>query len=63
MPIDEAKLKGIDKAVRDAGITFAGPSGSEVGGVGMGGWEGGVVWLVPTDKDIVAWKPIATRAL
>lgn len=63
MPIDEAKLKNIDKAVQDAGISLAGSSGSAVGGIGMGGWEGGVVWLVPTDKDIAAWKPIATRTL
>lgn len=63
MPIDEVKLKDINKAVQDADISLAGSSGSEVGGIGMGGWEGGVVWLVPTDRDIAAWKPIATRTL
>lgn len=30
---------------------------------GISDWEGGVVWLVPTDKDITEWKPIATRTL
>jgi 2',3'-cyclic-nucleotide 3'-phosphodiesterase len=28
-----------------------------------GGWSGGTVWLVPTQKDIAEWQPIARRSL
>lgn len=58
MPIDEAKLREIEKAVLEAEVALEG-SGSD----GLNGWEGGDVWLVPTDRDIPEWKPIATRAL
>jgi 2',3'-cyclic-nucleotide 3'-phosphodiesterase len=46
--------------VQEAGIQLAEqrPEGS-----GWDGWDGGVVWLVPTDKPIAEWKPIATREL
>lgn len=59
MPIDESKLKEIQKVVEEAGVALNATSGSE----GIGSWEGGVVWLVPTDKSIAEWKPIATRTL
>ncbi|GAB7331168.1 hypothetical protein MBLNU13_g02642t2 [Cladosporium sp. NU13] len=26
------------------------------------GWEGGSIWLVPTDVDVVEWQPIARRS-
>ncbi|ETS78729.1 2',3'-cyclic-nucleotide 3'-phosphodiesterase [Pestalotiopsis fici W106-1] len=51
-PIDDAKLQEISKVVKEAGIELEGP-----------GWEGGVVWLVPTDRPINEWKPIATKEL
>jgi 2',3'-cyclic-nucleotide 3'-phosphodiesterase len=54
--IDEEKLKEVEKAVKDAGVDLAGDSE-------LGGWTGGVVWLVPTDASIADWKPIATKVL
>jgi 2',3'-cyclic-nucleotide 3'-phosphodiesterase len=51
------ELKGqIEKTVTDAGISLSGEGE-------LGGWEGGVVWLVPTTKPIEEWKPIAERRL
>ncbi|KAF3763447.1 2, 3 cyclic phosphodiesterase [Cryphonectria parasitica EP155] len=60
MPIDEAKLKEIEQAVQEAGITLSQDKGKSER---FDGWDGGIVWLVPTDKDIAEWKPIATRLL
>jgi 2',3'-cyclic-nucleotide 3'-phosphodiesterase len=57
MPIDEAKLKEIEDAVKKSGVSLGDTSH------GRGGWEGGIVWLVSTEKDIENWKPIATRTL
>ncbi|POS70284.1 2',3'-cyclic-nucleotide 3'-phosphodiesterase [Diaporthe helianthi] len=57
MPIDEAKLKEIEDVVKQAGVALGDSSHS------MGGWEGGIVWLVSTEKGIENWKPIATRTL
>lgn len=51
-PIDEARLKEISNVVEEAGVPLQ-----------KGGWEGGIVWLVPTDRPIDQWKPIATRKL
>lgn len=56
-PIDEAKLKEIGDAVKESGVALGDASHA------MGGWEGGVVWLVSTEKSIENWKPIATRTL
>jgi hypothetical protein len=28
-----------------------------------GGWSGGEVWLVPTQRDIADWQPVARRSL
>lgn len=55
--IDDEKLQEIEKLVQESGISFDELSG------GSTGWKGGIVWLVPTDKDITNWKPIATRTL
>lgn len=55
--IDERKLKEIEYAVKESGIGLGDGSHS------MGGWEGGKVWLVPTERGIEDWKPIATRTL
>lgn len=57
MPIDEAKLKEIEDAVNQSGVALGDASHS------IGGWEGGTVWLVSTEKGIEDWKPIATRTL
>lgn len=55
--IDEAKLKQIEDAVKESGVGLGDASHD------MGGWEGGIVWLVSTEKGIENWKPIATRTL
>lgn len=55
--IDKGKLQEIEKTVQESGI------GLGEAAAGSTGWQGGVVWLVPTDRDIKDWKPIATRAL
>ncbi|KAK7983421.1 hypothetical protein PG989_010823, partial [Apiospora arundinis] len=64
-PIDDQKLKEISKAVEDAGVSLSSSSnqGDKDASGNRGGWKGGVVWLVPTDKPIDEWKPIATRTL
>lgn len=59
MPIDEAKLKEVETAVLQAGLSLQEVDGSQ----GATGWEGGTVWLVPTERDMDEWKPIATRTL
>lgn len=56
MTLDESKTREIEDAVREAGITFDGD-------VRTGGWFGGQVWLVPTDRSISEWRPIAVRSL
>ncbi|KAK4155614.1 2',3'-cyclic-nucleotide 3'-phosphodiesterase [Chaetomidium leptoderma] len=61
-PISEETLKEITKVVQQAGVKL---SDEETGATEEGGgWDGGVIWLVPTDKPISEWgKPIATRQL
>ncbi|KAF2761588.1 2, 3 cyclic phosphodiesterase [Pseudovirgaria hyperparasitica] len=64
--VDEGKIAKVEACVRDAGVKLGAEEGEEreEGDRGqMGGWEGGVVWLVPTDRGIGEWKPIATRVL
>lgn len=61
VPLDEAKMREVEKAVRDAGIALEEGEGEGEGLIT--GWEGGTVWLVPTDEPLEAWKPIATRTL
>lgn len=54
--MDEQRMEVVRRAVEEAGV--------KVGEGGEGsGWEGGVVWLVPTDRPIGQWKPIAVREL
>lgn len=55
-PINETKLKEVEKAVLDAGVAFEETDGAH-------GWEQGTIWLVPTDRHIAEWRPIATRSL
>ena len=59
MPINDDRLKEIAKVVEEGGVKLTEPEGNVEGD----GWIGGVVWLVPTDKDIKDWKPIAKRVL
>ncbi|KAK4099463.1 2, 3 cyclic phosphodiesterase [Parathielavia hyrcaniae] len=64
-PIAEETLKQITTVVQEAGARLSGENTEtmqETGG--WDGWDGGVIWLVPTDKPISEWgKPIATRQL
>ena len=57
--MDNAKLAAVTKAAEDAGITF---SAGDTEGEGSG-WDGGLIWLVPTDSSIPEWRPIAARQL
>jgi len=57
--MDEGKMDEVRKVVEDAGINLQ--RGAEAGE--GSGWDGGVVWLVPTDRDIKEWKSIAVREL
>ena len=63
--IDDAKLDTVTKAVTDAGIQLGEkPESITKGEEGAwSGWDGGVVWLVPTDRAISVWKPIAVKEL
>jgi 2',3'-cyclic-nucleotide 3'-phosphodiesterase len=64
-PISDETLKQITNVVQEAGINLSDENTDDnLGGRGWDGWDGGVVWLVPTDKPISEWgKPIATRQL
>ncbi|KAK7914059.1 hypothetical protein PG985_011762 [Apiospora marii] len=64
-PINDQKLGEISKAVEEAGVSLSSSSseGANDTSSKQGGWKGGVVWLVPTDRPISEWKPIATRTL
>lgn len=59
MPIEEGKLKQLERVVQEAGVSLAESPGPRI----VNGWKGGVVWLVPTDKSITEWKPIALKDL
>jgi 2',3'-cyclic-nucleotide 3'-phosphodiesterase len=63
VPIGDETLKEITEVVRKAGVNLEGEESEGTEDKGLGGWDGGVVWLVPTDKPITEWKPIATREL
>ncbi|KAK4456573.1 putative cyclic phosphodiesterase [Cladorrhinum samala] len=58
--ITEEVMKEIESVVQNAGVKL--PEIDNKKGE-WDGWEGGVVWLVPTDGPIKDWKPIATRQL
>lgn len=60
-PVAKERMAEITKVAGDAGLRLEGSDADMAGG--WDGWEGGVVWLVPTDKPIPEWKPIAMRAL
>lgn len=60
VPIGEHTLREITKVVQEAGVKL---SDEESDAGEWDGWDGGVVWLVPTDKPLTEWKPIATCEL
>jgi 2',3'-cyclic-nucleotide 3'-phosphodiesterase len=64
VPITDETLKEVTRVVQEAGVVLSEetPAGTDAGGR-WDGWDGGVIWLVPTDKPIAEWKPIATRQL
>ncbi|KAK4199324.1 putative cyclic phosphodiesterase [Triangularia verruculosa] len=64
VPITEEKMREIGQVVASAGVTL--PEDEQITKEerkGHDGWEGGVVWLVPSDGPIEDWKPIAVREL
>jgi 2',3'-cyclic-nucleotide 3'-phosphodiesterase len=61
----DGALREIARVVQEAGIKLSEEvaEGTEESS-GLDGWDGGMIWLVPTDKPISEWgKPIATRQL
>jgi 2',3'-cyclic-nucleotide 3'-phosphodiesterase len=50
------ELREIQQVVEDAGVDLEGKGY-------MGGWSGGRVVLVPTDRKIEDWEPIAMKDL
>ncbi|KAI9698864.1 MAG: hypothetical protein M1820_007371 [Bogoriella megaspora] len=59
--IDKEKMAELKQALRELQIGFEDDNMSPDGA--MTGWEGGDIWLVPTDKGIEDWQPIATKRL
>ncbi|KAF2461004.1 2',3'-cyclic-nucleotide 3'-phosphodiesterase [Lineolata rhizophorae] len=54
--VTEERRKELECMVKDASISFDGEED-------RGSWTGGLVVLVPTEKRIEDWKPVATRVL
>ncbi|EAT85717.1 2',3'-cyclic-nucleotide 3'-phosphodiesterase [Parastagonospora nodorum] len=54
--IDASGLAEIEKLAQSTGVNLNGQSD-------LGGWSGGRLVLVPTDKSIDQWSPIAEREL
>lgn len=54
--VGETKIREVEAMVRDAGINLEGEGR-------LGGWEGGRVVLVETEKPIKEWEVIAERTL
>jgi 2',3'-cyclic-nucleotide 3'-phosphodiesterase len=70
--LDDNALQKVRQAAEETGIkldrdqgAYTGPADEEdrIGKKQWDGWQGGLVWLVPTDKSIEEWKPIAVRRL
>jgi 2',3'-cyclic-nucleotide 3'-phosphodiesterase len=55
-PVDEGELSEVEQLVKKAGVSIVGQGE-------LGGWIGGRVVLVPTDKPIDQWIPLAKRDL
>lgn len=54
--VDAIGLAEIEKLADSAGVNLTGQSD-------LGGWIGGRLVLIPTDKPIGQWSPIAEREL
>ncbi|KAM7203600.1 putative cyclic phosphodiesterase [Naviculisporaceae sp. PSN 640] len=64
VPIDEETLAKISEVVEQAGVGLGRSGATDGHGPDRhNGWDGGVVWLVPTDGPVNQWKPIAIREL
>lgn len=61
VPISEEKLREVTAVVQEAGILLS--EEEKKGEESLCGWEGGVIWLVPSDGPISEWKPLATKEL
>lgn len=57
-PVDAKGLAATTEKVESAGLVLAGEGEGE-----LGGWNGGTIILVPTDKPITKWTPVAERKL
>jgi galactokinase len=53
--VDEDARRVVEQKLAEKGILAERSASS--------GWRGGTVWLVPTQKDISQWQPIARRSL
>jgi 2',3'-cyclic-nucleotide 3'-phosphodiesterase len=60
--ITEAERLEAEGMVGDAGIWCTRATQKD-GKTGLAGWTGGRIWLVPTEKPIHEWKPIAEKQL
>lgn len=61
----DGAVREVRRVLEEAGLRL---SESEIetveGAGGFDGWDGGEIWLVPTDKPISEWgTPLATRKL
>jgi len=55
------RMELVNKGLRGMGIMMAGEE--RKGMAWMEGWRGGRVWLVPTDRGLGEWRPVAERVL
>ncbi|KAK4643164.1 hypothetical protein QC761_403970 [Podospora bellae-mahoneyi] len=64
VPITEEKMREVSRIIVDAGVALPDDGQAASGERGMyDGWDGGMVWLVPSDGPIQEWKPIAVIEL
>ncbi|KAM7183481.1 2',3'-cyclic-nucleotide 3'-phosphodiesterase [Rhypophila sp. PSN 637] len=63
VPIDHETLRIISEVVEQAGVDLGGSKSGAESSKTYNGWDGGIVWLVPTDRPVNEWKPIAIREL
>ncbi|KAK3063759.1 hypothetical protein LTS18_012974 [Coniosporium uncinatum] len=58
----DSRMDTVGDGLREKGIVMAGEEKKE-GMAWMEGWTGGRVWLVPTERGLKEWKPVAERVL
>ncbi|KAK4217588.1 2',3'-cyclic-nucleotide 3'-phosphodiesterase [Rhypophila decipiens] len=63
VPINDEILLRISDVVEQAGVDLGGSKSGTESSKTYNGWDGGIVWLVPTDRPVNEWKPIAIREL